>query len=218
MAVVSAVSSLGCQRDCLVELTIERGDLGSEMVSLDTTVNAQEVVTGEHLWGTYNSYDAVAFFAEPGVTNRLLLTNIPDDVGSFHIKSHAKDLNGSSIGFGNADAECAPGLVEATLTLAAFVCGNDAREGEEECDGLDLLGNTCDTFGFEGGTLDCSGTCDWDFTGCNLPVDCNNGVLDVGEDCEGMDLGGQTCEGLGFMGGEISCGPACSYDLMYCWN
>lgn len=46
------------------------------------------------------------------------------------------------------------------------VCGNGAREGTEECDGLDLVGQTCVSKGFDSGTLACSSACLFDTSAC----------------------------------------------------
>ncbi len=46
------------------------------------------------------------------------------------------------------------------------VCGNGVREPGEECDGADLGGRTCQTQGFDGGTLACNPDCTLDTSGC----------------------------------------------------
>ena len=46
-------------------------------------------------------------------------------------------------------------------------CGNDRREGSEQCDGDDFDGSDCSTFGFNGGgRLSCSSTCRFDTSEC----------------------------------------------------
>jgi len=54
------------------------------------------------------------------------------------------------------------------------VCGNDAIEFGELCDGADLSGEDCTTQGFMSGNLACAGDClGYDTTGCMDPVqDC----------------------------------------------
>lgn len=51
----------------------------------------------------------------------------------------------------------------------APVCGNGVREGNEQCDGNDLAGQTCQDLGFTGGTLKCKGDCTFDTSGCTGP-------------------------------------------------
>ncbi len=47
------------------------------------------------------------------------------------------------------------------------VCGNDIAEEGEICDGADLRGETCETQGFDGGTLGCLEDCSgFDTSGC----------------------------------------------------
>jgi|CXWL01.1.fsa_nt_gi hypothetical protein len=46
-------------------------------------------------------------------------------------------------------------------------CGNGFQERVEVCDGTDLLGQTCASLGYAGGTLGCSPSCrQFDFSGC----------------------------------------------------
>jgi len=46
------------------------------------------------------------------------------------------------------------------------VCGNNAREGSEECDGSDMAGQTCVSRGYAGGTLRCATNCVFDASLC----------------------------------------------------
>ena len=46
------------------------------------------------------------------------------------------------------------------------VCGNGVREGGEQCDGADLGGQTCQSQGFSGGTLSCTGSCTFNTSAC----------------------------------------------------
>ena len=45
-------------------------------------------------------------------------------------------------------------------------CGNGIREGDEQCDGDDLGGQTCSGLGYYGGTLSCKADCTFDTSGC----------------------------------------------------
>jgi hypothetical protein len=47
-------------------------------------------------------------------------------------------------------------------------CGDGVLDAGEDCDGLDLGGETCATQGFLGGPLACDGACAFDTTGCVL--------------------------------------------------
>ncbi len=50
------------------------------------------------------------------------------------------------------------------------LCGDGAiNRPSESCDGIDLGGKTCDTFGFDGGTLNCSAACTFNTSACIAP-------------------------------------------------
>ena len=56
-------------------------------------------------------------------------------------------------------------------TGPASGCGNGIAEPDEDCDGRELASDTCDSFGFDGGTLACTDACAYDTTACrNLPA------------------------------------------------
>jgi cysteine-rich repeat protein len=96
------------------------------------------------------------------------------------------------------------------------VCGNDQREGSEQCDGADLGGHTCETVGFAAGTLSCTDSCQLDTGQCETGSACGNGTVDAGEQCDGADLNGQTCILRGFASGTLVCSPACRFDESAC--
>ncbi len=68
------------------------------------------------------------------------------------------------------------------------ICGDDKVRGEEECDGSNLAGQTCQTLGFGGGTLTCAGDCTFDTSSCtgDSPV-CGDGLVEGHEECEAAD-------------------------------
>ena len=100
------------------------------------------------------------------------------------------------------------------------VCGNDEKEGTEVCDGEDLGGETCETLGFESGTLGCTEDClGFDASECEGtgPV-CGNDIKEGTELCDGEDLGGETCATLGFDGGNLQCTDSCEFDTAGCYE
>jgi cysteine-rich repeat protein len=105
----------------------------------------------------------------------------------------------------------------AIMIDAATVCGNGRIEGTEECEGMDLDGETCITQGYLGGTLVCATDCTFDKSACTDDL-CGNGMVDVGEDCDGANLGGGSCTSEGFVGGELRCTSTCTYDTSVCSN
>jgi len=46
------------------------------------------------------------------------------------------------------------------------VCGDGVAEDPEDCDNLDLFGQTCQSLGLTSGNLDCDIACEYDITGC----------------------------------------------------
>ncbi|HRV18850.1 MAG TPA: hypothetical protein P5317_12675, partial [Myxococcota bacterium] len=96
-------------------------------------------------------------------------------------------------------------------------CGNGEIDGDEQCDGTNLNSQSCETQGFDGGTLSCTAACQFDTTGCTkIESDCGNGVIEAGEQCEGANLNGQNCKRQGFDEGTLSCTVDCQFDTSAC--
>lgn len=53
-----------------------------------------------------------------------------------------------------------------TATVAVGVCGNNIVEYGEDCDGSALDGQTCESQGYDGGTLSCGVGCDFNISEC----------------------------------------------------
>jgi hypothetical protein len=60
-------------------------------------------------------------------------------------------------------------------TVKIAVCGDSIIEGSEECDGLELNNQTCETQGFDEGSLSCNLDCSFDKSDCVIEED-NNAV------------------------------------------
>ncbi len=75
------------------------------------------------------------------------------------------------------------------------VCGNGIIELGEICDGDALGGETCDSLGYDGGTLVCQSNClDFNTDGCNLPACVPTHSNEKGPRCsDGLD---NDCDGL----------------------
>jgi hypothetical protein len=106
---------------------------------------------------------------------------------------------------------------EASTSGTPAVCGDDMVEGDEACDGTDLLGEDCESQGFDAGTLGCKSDCtDYD-TGTCMTFTCGNGVIEGMETCDGVQLGGESCVSQGFNGGALSCAGNCmAYNTSQC--
>lgn len=73
----------------------------------------------------------------------------------------------SDLGFGDGTAFCNPAQCAFdTSTCSGPVCGDAIIVGEEECDGANLNGQSCESLGFDGGTLACNDSCELDTSGC----------------------------------------------------
>ena len=95
-------------------------------------------------------------------------------------------------------------------------CGNGAIDGNnEQCDGSNLGGKTCEDLGFDGGSLYCK-ECQFDTSEC-YTFKCGDGVRQGSEVCDGSDLAGQTCQTQGFTSGILGCNPDCiAFDTSQC--
>jgi hypothetical protein len=100
------------------------------------------------------------------------------------------------------------------------VCGDGVIDLFEDCEGQDLDGATCESFGFLDGALVCDPKACWfDFSGCSGLASCGDGVIDMefGESCDGEAFGGETCASEGFSGGTLICDPIdCYVDYSQC--
>jgi hypothetical protein len=63
-------------------------------------------------------------------------------------------------------------------------CGNGVRETGEACDGADLGSFTCESIGYQSGTLSCQASCLYDFSQCVANPICGNGMVEFGEECD----------------------------------
>ncbi len=89
-------------------------------------------------------------------------------------------------------------------------CGDDEVDWGEACDGINLDGETCQSFGYAGGTLTCDDNCVFDFSACTNPPDteievqggCSDGLNndeDDFTDCDDSDCAPHLdCGGQGF--------------------
>lgn len=107
-----------------------------------------------------------------------------------------------------------------TSSCSSWSCGNDVREGEEQCDGEDLNDTSCEDRGFSAGTLACTNQCAFDESGCESiqPDECGNDVREGIEECDGDDLSEATCVSLDLGGGTLGCTEHCVYDTSGCDN
>jgi hypothetical protein len=125
-------------------------------------------------------------------------------VGTVPVKPHERRIKASML--------CTP------AAKGGPFCGDNQIGAGEDCEGANLGGATCQSLGFEGGTLACGPGCLFDTTDCGcVPPTCGNGVVDGAEQCDGSDLGGASCASRGYnAGGALSCTAGCAYDTSAC--
>jgi hypothetical protein len=133
------------------------------------------------------------------------------------------DLGGMTcqeLGYISGNLACANECKGYILTgcRSDFICGDGVlNRVEEECDGSDLGGFSCELLGFDTGTLSCKADCVLDRTGCASEPECGDNVVNqMTEECDGTDLDQNTCESLGYMSGTLLCAPDCKLDKTLC--
>lgn len=87
--------------------------------------------------------------------------------------------------------------------------GNVDVDAGELCDLSNLAGASCQSLGFDTGSLGCDGKCQFATTGCVKR--CGNGVQELGEACDG-DAGLMPCAQFGY----LTCTGACEVDARHC--
>jgi hypothetical protein len=115
-------------------------------------------------------------------------------------------------------------------------CGDNDKDSNEVCDGTDLNGKTCESFGYDYGTLSCYSSCNG-FSKSNCHCDsgkyydsskqdcvpynynyCGNNNQEYGESCDGYDLNGYDCQDFGYNSGTLRCNSNCNFDISGCYN
>lgn len=72
-----------------------------------------------------------------------------------------------------------------------LLCGNNQVDSGEDCDGIDLAGQTCQSLGYSSGTLACTASCVFLVNGCTGTSPCQEGQIyresnQSCEDCENI--------------------------------
>lgn len=89
---------------------------------------------------------------------------IPQDIGTSTCQDFLDYLGDP---FHSGDLGCASDCAS-FATSSCFTCGNDRIEASEQCDGSDVSGSTCVTWGYSSGTISCSSDCRIDVSDCTV--------------------------------------------------
>ncbi len=110
-----------------------------------------------------------------GETCRLCMSDCCPQCGD-GIISPGDSCDGNDLGCKTCEDFCYDGGALACTSWCDFdlsgctgtgpVCGDDNAQCSEQCDGVDLRGNTCTSLGRDGGTLSCNSDCTWSFDQC----------------------------------------------------
>ncbi len=117
-----------------------------------------------------------------------------------------------------------PVVVHKTSATSGAVCGNNVKEGNEECDGYaNLGGTTCQTLGYDSGTLYCTNDCKLDLRYCAHSQDSNTGTGNAQSQGNGQTSGngngqsGQGQQGQGATNGQSQdYQQGCFVETNYC--
>lgn len=93
-------------------------------------------------------------------------------------------------------------------------CGNGVIDVGEQCDGVELNGQTCANFFHAAGEVVCNTNCMFDSSDCHT---CGNGNLEGAEVCDGANHDMETCVTLMHDGGTLACAGDCmAFDEAAC--
>ena len=132
-----------------------------------------------------------------------------------------RDETCGSLGYGGEGLACAGCVFDVAACTTGTVpsCGDGTVTGLEDCDTAVDLELDCTDFGYDDGTLACTG-CQFDVSSCTYSQDpiCGNDAAEAGEACDGTDVRGMTCDMfIDGSTGDVGCGSDCqAYDLSGC--
>ena len=114
------------------------------------------------------------------------------------------DQSCASKGHDAGELSCKPDCSSFVETGCTDVCGDNHAADNQACDGTDLKGRSCKDVGYpNGGTLNCSATCEIDTAGCVPDATCGNGS------CELIETQTSCPQDCGCPLGQILCGATC---------
>ncbi len=108
---------------------------------------------------------------------------------------------------------------ESQCAMIQAQCGDGVvTRPDEECDGSNFDGETCQSLGFQGGNLQCDNGCHLRMDGCwGGTQSCGDGLINQHwEECDTTEFWSETCQTLGYQGGTLTCDNQCQHDVSQC--
>lgn len=155
------------------------------------------------LWHTFKNGCGIATAPDCQTTGDLICDTNPDAVASDVCPTGQTSCGGILVPINNymeyTDDYCMDGFTAEqakrmrctlmnyrTQVYSSNTCGDGVRQGNEECDGSDLGGASCNDAGCSSGSVTCTSSCTLDYSGCSSCAQCDfDGVCESGEDCNG---------------------------------
>lgn len=147
-------------------------------------------MTGDFPFGLSNDKPETLTLADAG--------GVPRDVlmfdGAAAVTSYCRLPDGTG-----AWQTCAPSFGAANVGLPDDTCGDGQINGDEDCDGRELGGQTCAGLGFAGGALACGPACSFDVSQCVSEAVVINELESVIDDIEIYNAGNQAIDLSGWI-------------------
>ena len=211
--VLSSCSTKEVVRDDLtgVYLTI-RNDTVLDYIEVSGTVGDSPIFSQRK----FPEIDAESL--EPGEHSLAII--VSDDLGGEKLSLRVDgyfDEQKLAVGFDEVTLSTGKMFEVYMILEEPSICGDGVIDEGEGCDGEDLEGETCQSLGFNGGSLSCRDNCMFDVSSCTGEgPECGDGEVEYSEECDEDDLDGATCKSLGYSGGDLACDDNCKFDTQDC--
>lgn len=195
----------------------------NECTGTNTVVTPANQATMDFV-GTILQGDNTAANGSPGggiSTYATYSTEPMDYAGNFDLQSSSPVIGEANTLYGETnDYNGFPrgtswdvGAVEFNSTSTAF-CGDGNIDSGEDCDGVNVGGETCQSQSFDSGSLACNSNCTFNTSGCSM--NCGNGTIQSPEQCDGANLNSHTCGTEGYDAGTLTCKGDCTLNISGC--
>jgi hypothetical protein len=144
-------------------------------------------------WATLNAEKAVPDVPNVDVTLTALQfrENVP--VGTYNIQLSNVEI----IDFSNhQDLGIDDGTGTEIIVEPQVQCGDGIVNGVEDCDGTNLDGATCQSEGYDGGSLSCNTDCTFNTNSCTSVTDDDQDGVVAGDDCDDSNAQVGECTGV----------------------